>query len=166
MISSTVFETKTPVRTSRFMHRHNIYPNMRIHNQTAAYGGSSIGYHAKRIRSDRKSEDEIYVKIAHGSRQTSLLKLEIRSFWNKIAQGCFLKLIPKPTLLYLAAKHCNLFSSNTTHILLEKLSMSLRYNALPQPTNIYMHSKEHIFLQDLLSNSNAKTNLMESKEKV
>ena len=39
--------------------------------------------------------------------------------------------------------------------------MSLRYNALPQPTNIYMHSKELIFLQDLQSNSNAKTNLIE-----
>ena len=45
MIYSTVFEANTPDRTSRFTLTHNIYPNMRIHNRTAAYGGSSIGYH-------------------------------------------------------------------------------------------------------------------------
>ena len=32
MIYSTVFETNTPVRTSRFTLRHNIYPNMCIRN--------------------------------------------------------------------------------------------------------------------------------------
>ena len=86
--------------------RHNLdlYPIMHIHNLKVAHEGSSIGYYAKRIRSERKCEDDIWVKISDGSRQAALLKLEIRSFETKTTQDWFLKLKPKPTFLYLAAK--------------------------------------------------------------
>ena len=81
MIYSTVFEAHWSVR--HVSHIDTISIQICVFIIEQPYGGSSIGYHAKRIRSDRKSEDEIYVKIAHGSRQTSLLKLEICSFETK-----------------------------------------------------------------------------------